>query len=122
MTLLGTIGMFGLGTVLMGEPPRRRPRAGLVSAALLASGLGSMVLGLGFAVVASSFQFRALRTSAVTPAQAALFAAGGDADGGELGVRPGHHRSYARWAPALAKCSICRRQASGFARYGDPPP
>src|SRR5581483_725249 len=46
MTLLGTIGMFGLGTVLIGELPRRRPRAGLVSAALLASGLGSLVLGL----------------------------------------------------------------------------
>src|ERR1039457_1181882 len=58
MTLLGTIGMFGLGTVLIGELPRRRRRAGLVSAALLASGLGSMVLGLGFAVVASSINGR----------------------------------------------------------------
>ena len=45
MTLLGTIGMFGLGTVLIGELPRRRHRAGLVSAALLASGLGSLCSG-----------------------------------------------------------------------------
>ena len=75
MTLLGTIGMFGLGTVLMGELPRRRPRAGLVSAALLASGLGSMVLGLGFAVVAPAFSSRFAHISG-DPAQAALFAAG----------------------------------------------
>jgi O-antigen/teichoic acid export membrane protein len=52
MTLLGTIGVFGLGTVLIGELPRRSPRAGLVSAALLACGLGSLVLGIGFALVA----------------------------------------------------------------------
>lgn len=55
MTLLGTIGMFGLGTVLIGELPRREPsphRAGLVSAALLTSGLGSLALGLGFCLVA----------------------------------------------------------------------
>src|ERR1035438_10132630 len=30
MTLLGTIGMFGLGTMLIGELPRRRERGGLV--------------------------------------------------------------------------------------------
>lgn len=52
MTLLGTIGVFGLGTVLIGELPRRNPRAGLVSAALVASGVGSLILGLGFAVIA----------------------------------------------------------------------
>jgi O-antigen/teichoic acid export membrane protein len=75
MTLLGTIGMFGLGTVLIGELPRRRPRAGLVSAALLASGLGSMVLGLGFAVVASSLSARFAHISG-GPGQAALFAVG----------------------------------------------
>src|ERR1700689_5182239 len=34
MTLIGTIGMLGMGTVLIGELPRRRDRAGLVSAAL----------------------------------------------------------------------------------------
>jgi O-antigen/teichoic acid export membrane protein len=75
MTLLGTVGMFGLGTVLIGELPRRRPRAGLVSAALLASGLGSMVLGLGFAVVAPSVSGRFGHITG-TPGQATLFAAG----------------------------------------------
>ena len=52
MTLLGTIGIFGLGTVLISELPRRNPRAGLVLAALAASGIGSLILGVGFAVVA----------------------------------------------------------------------
>jgi O-antigen/teichoic acid export membrane protein len=75
MTLLGTIGMFGLGTVLIGELPRRRPRAGLVSAALLASGLGSLMLGLGFAVVAPSISERFVHISGA-PGQSALFAVG----------------------------------------------
>jgi O-antigen/teichoic acid export membrane protein len=53
--LLGTIGMFGLGTLLIGELPRRTLRRGsLVAAALLTSGLISVVLGLGFAAIASS--------------------------------------------------------------------
>ena len=52
MTLVGTIGMLGMGTVLIGELPRRTQRAGLVSAALLTSSIGSLVLGLGFIFVA----------------------------------------------------------------------
>jgi O-antigen/teichoic acid export membrane protein len=75
MTLLGIIGMFGLGTVLIGELPRRRPRAGLVSAALLVSGLGSLVLGLGFAAVAPHVSERFGHISG-TLGQAAIFAAG----------------------------------------------
>jgi O-antigen/teichoic acid export membrane protein len=75
LTLLGTIGMFGLGTVLIGELPRRRPRAGLVSAALLASGIGSLVLGLGFAVFAPYVGAR-FKDMSGGPAQAVLFAAG----------------------------------------------
>ena len=55
MTLLGLIGMFGLGPMLMGELPRRRVRGPLVSAALIASGIGSLVLGIGFAVIAPRF-------------------------------------------------------------------
>jgi O-antigen/teichoic acid export membrane protein len=75
MTLLGTIGMLGLGTLLIGELPRRSRRAGLVSAALLASGLGSVVLGLGFALAAPHVSERfAVITG--TPGRSALFAAG----------------------------------------------
>jgi O-antigen/teichoic acid export membrane protein len=75
MTLLGTIGMLGLGTLLIGELPRRSARAGLVSAALLACGLASLVLGLGFAVVAPHVSDR-FGDMIGTTGQAVLFAAG----------------------------------------------
>jgi O-antigen/teichoic acid export membrane protein len=55
MMLLGTIGMFGLGTVLIGELPKRRSGAGLIVAALLASAVGSLILGLGFPLIAEAF-------------------------------------------------------------------
>jgi O-antigen/teichoic acid export membrane protein len=75
MTLLGTIGMLGMGTLLIGELPRRNARAGLVSAALLACGVGSFVLGLGFAILGPRFSIRFDHVSG-TPTQAALFVAG----------------------------------------------
>jgi O-antigen/teichoic acid export membrane protein len=75
MGLLGTIGMLGLGTLLIGELPRRSRRAGLISAALLACGLGSLVLGLGFAVVAPHISDR-FGNMTGTPARAALFTVG----------------------------------------------
>jgi O-antigen/teichoic acid export membrane protein len=75
MALLGTVGVFGLGTVLIGELPRRSPRAGLVSAVLLACGIGSLLLGLAFAVGAplASKRFGDLVGQ---PAQALTFAVG----------------------------------------------
>jgi len=76
MTLLGTIGMLGLGTLLIGELPQRSAtRAGLVSAALLVCALGSLILGLGFALVAPrvSSHFAVVMG---TPGQEALFVAG----------------------------------------------
>lgn len=75
MTLLGTVGVFGLGTVLIGELPRRSRRAGLVSAALLACGIGSLLLGLAFAAGAplASKRFEDLLGQ---PAEAATFAVG----------------------------------------------
>jgi O-antigen/teichoic acid export membrane protein len=75
MTLLGTIGMLGLGTLLIGELPRRRDRAGLVAAALLACGLGSLLLGGCFAVVAPRVSVN-FATMIGTPARGLLFAAG----------------------------------------------
>ena len=75
MTLLGTVGMLGLGTVLIGELPRRTTRAGLISAALLTSFGGSLVLGLGFVVLAPHFGRRFGHVSG-TLGQAGLFAAG----------------------------------------------
>jgi O-antigen/teichoic acid export membrane protein len=73
MTLLATIGMFGLGTVLIGELPRRIRRGGLVSAALITSGLGSLVLGLGFAIIAARLSPRFADFTG-TPVRALLFA------------------------------------------------
>jgi O-antigen/teichoic acid export membrane protein len=52
MILLGTIGMFGLGTLLLGELPKSKRRAELVSAGLIACAFGSLLLGLGFALIA----------------------------------------------------------------------
>lgn len=53
MVLLGTAGMLGLGTLLIGEVARRPERAGqLISAALLASGAAATILGLLFALLA----------------------------------------------------------------------
>lgn len=75
MTLLGTIGMLGLGTLLVGELPRRSGRAGLVSAALLTCGLGALVIGLGFAVVTPRVSV-SFANMIGTPARTALFAAG----------------------------------------------
>lgn len=55
MTLLGSIGMFGIGTMLIGELPRRESRGGLIMAGLVASFVGSLVLGIGFALVSLAF-------------------------------------------------------------------
>lgn len=50
--LFGTIGMFGLGTMMIGELPRRTTgRGGLFAASLVASAIGSAILGLIFAIV-----------------------------------------------------------------------
>ena len=75
MTLLGTIGMFGLGTMLLGELPRRSQRGGLFAATLVVSGAGSLLLGFGFPPVAQAFgaHFPGIIG---TPARLVLFAVG----------------------------------------------
>lgn len=81
MMLLGTIGMFGLGTMLIGELPLRRERGGLVTAALVASGLGSLALGLGFAVIAAVAFASSFPQISGTLARVALFSVGVGATG-----------------------------------------
>jgi O-antigen/teichoic acid export membrane protein len=50
--LVGTIGMFGLGTMMIGELPKGKSnRGGLFAASLGASAIGSALLGIVFAVV-----------------------------------------------------------------------
>src|ERR1700759_3406713 len=79
MQLLGTIGMFGLGTMMIGELPRRlRDRGGLFAASLATSAIGSAVLGVIFAVfIGLYFSDRNhLPGIAGTPGQALIFIVG----------------------------------------------
>jgi O-antigen/teichoic acid export membrane protein/transposase-like protein len=56
MMFLGTIAVFGLGTVLISELARRPPNAGsMVFTALLVTGIAGLVLGFLFALVAPRF-------------------------------------------------------------------
>jgi O-antigen/teichoic acid export membrane protein len=63
MSLLGTLGMVGMGTLLIGELPRQpEQRAPLVTTALVVAGGVSALLGIIFALIAPqvSLEFRAL--------------------------------------------------------------
>jgi O-antigen/teichoic acid export membrane protein len=75
MLLLGTIGMFGLGTLLVGELPNCPNRAELVSAATIACAFGSLLLGLGFAYLAPLFDPR-FATMLASPSDKALLVVG----------------------------------------------
>jgi O-antigen/teichoic acid export membrane protein len=83
MSLLGTVGMFGLGTMLIGELPRRRERGGLMTASLIASSLGSLVLGLAFPLVVGAFGLHFPEISGTLP-RLLLFAFGVMLTGGTL--------------------------------------
>jgi len=79
MQLFGTIGMFGLGTMLIGElPKRQRDRGGLFAASVSTSFIGSVILGLIFAAIVGLY-FSApkdLPGIGGTPGQVLLFVAG----------------------------------------------
>lgn len=55
VSLLSWLGVFGLGTLLIGELPRRTEASGLIWAAVLASGLGSLPLTVGFVLIVPHF-------------------------------------------------------------------
>jgi len=79
MQLFGTIGMFGLGTMLIGELPKRQgERGGLFSASLATSAIGSAVLGLIFAVVVGLYFSDSHHLPGIggTPFQLVLFVVG----------------------------------------------
>jgi O-antigen/teichoic acid export membrane protein len=75
MSLLGTVGMFGLGTMLIGELPQRRSKGALVAAALGASAIGSLTLGLGFALVSLAFGKHFVEINGTVP-RIAVFSCG----------------------------------------------
>jgi O-antigen/teichoic acid export membrane protein len=79
MQLLGTIGMFGLGTMMIGELPKRlRDRGGLFAASMAASAIGSAVLGIIFAAVVGLYFSDGEHLPGIggTPGQALIFVAG----------------------------------------------
>src|ERR1700760_3214496 len=80
MQLLGTIGMFGLGTMMIGElPKRQRDRGGLFAASMATSALGSAALGIIFAAVAGLYLSDARHLPGIggTPGRALMFVTGG---------------------------------------------
>ena len=112
MTLLGTIGMFGLGTLLIGELPRRKDPGGLVSAALITASIGSLVLGVGFALVAPHISSHLMGIGGA-PGHVTLFVAGVVltaftlvVDQGTIGIMHGGIQLARNVAFALAKLLI----------------
>lgn len=76
MLLLGSIGTLGLGTLLMGEFPRRGDHhRSLLNAALLVNVLTGSILGLAFALIAPLISPN-LGPLSESPASIAFFAAG----------------------------------------------
>src|SRR5277367_2399393 len=87
MQLFGTIGMFGLGTMMIGELPKgNRDRAGLFAASVSTSAIGSAILGLGFAIIIGLYYSSPdhLPGIAGTPAQLVLFVVGTSLTGAML--------------------------------------
>jgi O-antigen/teichoic acid export membrane protein len=76
MTLLGTAGMLGLGTLLIGELPRQPgEEVSFIATALLVSGLAGVVLGVAFAIIAPGVSPN-LQALAASPLTVGLFALG----------------------------------------------
>jgi O-antigen/teichoic acid export membrane protein len=79
MQLIGMIGMFGLGTMMIGELPKRAGnRGGLFAASMAASAIGSAVLGGLVAAVIGLYFSDANHLPGIggTPGQALIFVAG----------------------------------------------
>jgi O-antigen/teichoic acid export membrane protein len=77
MQLFGTIGMFGLNTMLIGELPKRaKNRGGLFAASLVSSAIGSVILGLIFAVIVGRYFGKQLPGVGGTLDQVLLFVIG----------------------------------------------
>lgn len=73
--LLGTVGQFGLDSMLIGEIPRGGNRGGLTMAACIAAFVGSFVLGLGWAFISLAYGSRFVELNG-TVGRMALFSFG----------------------------------------------
>jgi O-antigen/teichoic acid export membrane protein len=77
MQLFGTIGMFGLGTMLIGELPKRKgDRGGLFAASVSTSFIGSVILGLVFAIAVGMYFNSSLPGVGGSLGEVLLFVAG----------------------------------------------
>jgi O-antigen/teichoic acid export membrane protein len=110
LTLVGTFGMAGLNTVLIGQLARQpRDPGGLLSASLCASGLVSAVLAAGFWLIAATFLPHAVPylgsglQAAAFIAGAALTGAGFVLDEALLGVIGGGLQLWRNVTFAVAK-------------------
>lgn len=85
MQLFGTIGMFGLNTMLIGELPKRhRNRGGLFAASLATAGIGSVILGLVFASIVGRYFNKSLPGVGGTLGETLLFVVGTGLTGATL--------------------------------------
>lgn len=85
MQLFGTIGMFGLGTMMIGELPKRQVnRGGLFAASLSTSAIGSVILGLAFAIITGMYFGKSLPGVGGTLGQVLLFVVGTSLTGATL--------------------------------------
>jgi O-antigen/teichoic acid export membrane protein len=112
MTVLALIGMFGLNTLLIGELPQRKARGGLISAALVSAGAGSLVLGLLFVLIAPvlSREFSGLRATPeillVFVGGVAVIAITGVFDEATIGLLRGHLQLWRNFIFAAAKLLV----------------
>lgn len=75
MTLISSVGTFGLNTLLVGDLPKRTEKAGMIWAAMLAAAGGSLLLAVGFVLVVPHFTTH-YNDIAESPGGAGLFCAG----------------------------------------------
>ncbi len=109
MMLVGTVGMFGLDTMLIGELPRRSDRGSLTTAACIAAFFISFALGLGFALLSLAFGTHFVEING-TIGRIALFASGAGItgallvfDAATIGIMRGGLQLYRNVTLSIAK-------------------
>ncbi|MGE5135538.1 MAG: lipopolysaccharide biosynthesis protein [Gemmatimonadota bacterium] len=112
MGVLAIVGTMGLGTVLISELPRRTRRAQLISAAMLAGGIASLLLAVVFSLVAPlvSAQFSSVTGTwagaGLLMAGVALTAASGVFDMAAIGLARGGLQLWRNTVFAAGKLAI----------------
>jgi hypothetical protein len=116
--------MLGLGTMLIGELPKRlRDRGGLFAASMTTSAIGAAVLGVIFAAVIGLYFSDAKHLPGIggTPGQALIFVAGVTLTGATLVFDEGTIGLLRGGGATVAQHGHVRDQARGAARLGPLP-